>query len=222
MKEQKEIFFEFISSVAEKIVTLLFLIVIFYLINSISIIKAERQEFIRCLERADLAIRQGLTDLQSINNLEKDDFSFLSQGNFLEEFSKVSSGSRLRENISGCFGSDYATKYQLLNGEKNGFGRDYGKCMIAADGTLYAYKQVNYAFQHGVSFDDEQHTVGWLAVDVNGEKGPNTWGRDVFLFDIATNKGLVYAGSFSSDSCNINNSGYECTYKVLKDGTMYY
>ena len=51
-------------------------------------------------------------------------------------------------------------------------------------------------------------------VDVNGDKKPNTLGRDVFAF-ILTSNGLVPAG-LNNNSANCKTTGYDCTAKLVK------
>lgn len=63
--------------------------------------------------------------------------------------------------------------------------------------------------------------VFWI--DTNGDKNPNTIGRDIFAF-VLTKKGLVPAG-IDSDDCTTNktiHSGATCTAKVLAEGKIDY
>ena len=60
-------------------------------------------------------------------------------------------------------------------------------------------------------------------VDANGNKNPNTIGRDIFAF-ILTNKGLVPAG-INSDDCRTSNGKFQgatCTAEVLMKGKIDY
>jgi prepilin-type N-terminal cleavage/methylation domain-containing protein len=68
-----------------------------------------------------------------------------------------------------------------------------------------------------------------IRVDINGQKGPNTYGRDIFLFNYR-----VYRGDFaphclttesrtsllgdSASRCNKNQSGLCCSTLIMKDG----
>ena len=65
--------------------------------------------------------------------------------------------------------------------------------------------------------------VFWI--DANGDKKPNTIGRDIFAF-VLTNKGLVPAGIDSDNPC-VNDSlgswaGVTCTAKVMQEGKIDY
>lgn len=65
-----------------------------------------------------------------------------------------------------------------------------------------------------------------FAVDLNGDKGPNQIGRDVFMF-VLTESGLVPAGKDNSSArCYTGASGayagFDCAAKVLKTGSVQY
>ena len=66
------------------------------------------------------------------------------------------------------------------------------------------------------------------AVDVNGKKGPNTMGRDIFYLYYENGKikpagdGNKRIGLFGKDDCNKNDLGFGCAYKVLKEGKINY
>ena len=63
----------------------------------------------------------------------------------------------------------------------------------------------------------------FLIIDINGEKGPNTYGRDVFWFYI-TNSGFIPRVD-ASDTCpgtSNGNWGKGCASKVLSEGAMNY
>lgn len=74
----------------------------------------------------------------------------------------------------------------------------------------------------GVNYNKSAY-VFW--VDANGDKRPNTVGRDIFAF-VLTNKGLIPAGTYSNDYCNPQSttqfSGTTCTAKVLAEGKIDY
>ena len=62
-----------------------------------------------------------------------------------------------------------------------------------------------------------------IYIDINGRKGPNVWGRDMFLANIDTKKGkFVWTGSSASRSFLIDACGgdyaYYCGALIWKDG----
>ena len=68
------------------------------------------------------------------------------------------------------------------------------------------------------------HFMGFLVyIDINGKKGPNVWGRDVFMADIDTQKGkFVWHGYSISRSSLLDACGgdfaYYCGTLIWKDG----
>ncbi len=59
-------------------------------------------------------------------------------------------------------------------------------------------------------------------VDINGDKKPNTFGRDVFIFTL-TEKALLPAGYFNdSVHCKTTSTGLDCAAKVLKENAVKY
>ena len=57
-------------------------------------------------------------------------------------------------------------------------------------------------------------------VDVNGSKGPNTYGQDVFNFTLHEN-GLKPAGIDDPNYC-LNGGGEGCAARVLREGAIKY
>jgi len=63
-------------------------------------------------------------------------------------------------------------------------------------------------------------------VDINGNKGPNTLGKDIFSFSLDKNGLRPFGIGNDSQNCsrsiNGNTSGYGCAYKVLKEEAINY
>jgi len=66
------------------------------------------------------------------------------------------------------------------------------------------------------------NTCGTIGIDLNGDKGPNKLGRDVFAFWI-TKTGIYPMGSYNDgyNDCNTAADGNGCAYKVLTQGMTY-
>lgn len=121
--------------------------------------------------------------------------------------------------------------YRFLNGSpeaKGLYGSPlfvYSYPLLLRDGSIvgltfsYASGQTYY----GVPF----HFV----VDVNGLKGPNQLGRDVFFLYMDNNSGKIlpytnetfHYGQFDKrNTCDTNKEGYSCAYRVITEGKMNY
>lgn len=98
--------------------------------------------------------------------------------------------------------------------------RTYGS-MLLADGSLMQI--VNSQHNCGTSYGSGPlvNTCGYIYIDINGAKGPNTVGKDFFLFWI-TKKGIYPAGIYESPSYSCDGTTYAtsmgCTATVLAGG----
>ena len=99
--------------------------------------------------------------------------------------------------------------------------------IVTSDGMSWAY--------FGSGRTDPLEARGRFVVDVNGLKGPNRYGRDIFVFDVfPSSLGIKPDGSYSGDGvtpiptsdvdskCNTSGIGEYCTAKVLSEGAMNY
>jgi len=62
-----------------------------------------------------------------------------------------------------------------------------------------------------------------IVVDLNASKGPNTYGKDVFWFDLDPDKGLMPNGYASStttvnNNCKTGAGASYCATKIMRDG----
>ena len=77
----------------------------------------------------------------------------------------------------------------------------------------------------GVNSD---YDIFFFYVDVNGDKKPNTLGRDVFQFVVTKEKGTLIPAGSGNDSakCSVDDkskeAGIDCAAKVLSEGKISY
>ena len=213
-------------TLAEVLITLVIIGIVAALTIPTAINNYRKQEYVAGLKKAYSVLSQSLYKMGQNKGYPIGDYSFLKDINFINEFSKVVSVVTKDNSISGCFGEDYETKYTTLDKSQNGLGdNNSSQCCITADGMIYGYRSTsvsNVSLQHGLSAQDASNTFAWIAVDVNGEKGPNVWGRDLFLFDVTATKGILPAGNESSANCKMSSTGFVCTAKVLKENAINY
>ena len=94
----------------------------------------------------------------------------------------------------------------------------------------------NYGFYKGLSSSDGLATYyGYLYVDLNGPKNPNTFGRDIFMFNLY-NTGVVMpygtctegadkcwrTATNSIYKCDTSSRGMTCAARVLEEDAMNY
>ncbi len=85
---------------------------------------------------------------------------------------------------------------------------------MTADGIMYSIS----ASSGDASVEDNT-----IFIDINGGKGPNVHGKDVFMFTRDKNKGILplcYTNTEESidNSCSKNGYGYCCAQKIMQDG----
>ena len=135
------------------------------------------------------------------------------------------------ENISPKL-NDNMDYYKMANGiytfthacTKYNAGRIF---FSTADGMTYFVYMNNWVNKYDengnlISQDAVYNSEQWVYVDVNGTKPPNTFGKDVFMFNIDFNNGVVRPNSYRSSQATIDNacktSGMACTSKIMREG----
>ena len=144
--------------------------------------------------------------------------------------------------------TNYQTYYLDGSETPSYYGFSSGNTIYLADGSmiiLYTF----YSQDHSNNINNQMKgRVGIFNIDINGNKGPNKWGRDIFYFQLGDN-GLVYPyGShatseydstngdpekyhWSSSNCrsmsaccppDINGTYTGCAARVLEEGKMNY
>ena len=123
---------------------------------------------------------------------------------------------------SGCISQG---NFKLIGGSIDGANYDTASNvfkLVLSDGTQVIFNGGS-KWCNGYN-NGENGTIdacSFILVDVNGEKKPNTIGKDVHAFAIKEN-GLYPTGCDIDDLCSKNYSGFACTCKVLYDGKIYY
>ena len=118
-------------------------------------------------------------------------------------------------------------------------GKESGKGLYGAPLFIYGYPFVlNDGTIVAIHFMSKSGQVYWgtpvlsFVVDVNGVKGPNKLGRDVFFLymnkDMSgkilpyTNEIFLSTGTDHRDTCDKDKAGYSCAYRVITEGKMNY
>ena len=124
---------------------------------------------------------------------------------------------------SGCF----EQKFARLNGSD--FSDDWntidGKKLILSDGTqLMIGGSSAYSISPTCSLTvlgETKNVCIAFYVDVNGNKNPNRWGRDLFAF-VLTPDGFYPSGYEKVTECSSSMNGWDCAGKVLRENAMHY
>lgn len=120
--------------------------------------------------------------------------------------------------VQGVCWHTNAVDWYMLNGNVTGVGSSLGPGFILNNGMLVSIPTF-YPNCNGDSAGMgvvNNNGCGWIIVDVNGFKNPNTIGKDIFYFQVLIDKiepmGGINSNSFAIDCTN---SGLGCTAKYF-------
>lgn len=132
----------------------------------------------------------------------------------------------------GCFAPEVV--FKLLTGQndpyKDGTYDISGQpALTLADGTNLMYEIDNASCANQIGNSPAlQAECGQIYVDVNGDKGPNEWGRDAFIVYL-TKFGIIPFGTADETSHTFANmcqdtskEGYSCSGWIIYNGNMDY
>ena len=121
--------------------------------------------------------------------------------------------------LSGATGRNY---WQYYDGQIG----DSAFIFVLKNGVAINIDVVSYTNFSKVGLPEEFGANSFIVfdVDVNGIKGPNMWGKDVFGFAISPNndKLVPFGSGNNSANCQKNKSGMDCTFKVLQEKAINY
>ena len=146
---------------------------------------------------------------EAVYNLYKENLNISKDcGSGTECFEKMTSGNTFYRYLKGT--NYYHSK----------FASSDSFAVILADGAQVLF--VNNRTDCSRNEYSTNNICNEIWVDINGEKKPNQWGRDMFIFALKEN-GLFPAGcDGDSSDCTKNGNGWSCACKVIKDNAMNY
>ena len=96
--------------------------------------------------------------------------------------------------------------------------------LIMSDGTQLMLGGASWDFSEtceASALGNTQNICQSFFVDVNGNKAPNQWGRDIFAF-VLTPNGMLPAGYENVTNCSKTKAGYDCAARVLRENAINY
>jgi len=125
--------------------------------------------------------------------------------------------------ITTCDDRSCSTGYvKRLNGDPDTY--NFINNLVLNDGTILSVFQLDkadctaiYSLGHGV--------CGWMLVNINGKKGPNQWGKDIYGIWVMDNKIIPWGANpngtvsvsapYRESTCTTSDTGYGCGAKYL-------
>lgn len=146
-----------------------------------------------------------------------------------EELQEVTENSAL---ISKAYFEPYITGVKRYTGKNHIYIYNLDKSSIYSQYMAYPHYQAPWCVPKGYCYWIRRHGGNYttLYIDLNGIKGPNTIGKDFFVFDLSgtyvPGKGIFsiglpkpkYDDSLCSKTSTSSNNGKGCAGKIMRDG----
>ena len=146
-----------------------------------------RKNWISGIKKSYTVMAEGLKQAEALNGKA----STWGEENFIEN---LMSGFKV---MKECNGTSCLPNEQFLNGEAFSVGDGTVKSFVLADGSSVVATMLSSECDQSVG--SLEGICGTLYVDVDGEKGPNTMGKDFFGFYV-TQTGVIPYGSSKIDT----------------------
>ena len=105
-----------------------------------------------------------------------------------------------------------------LNGSEAGLGVTDSRAFFKTNDDIF------FMFTDNTR-DSESNLVPWqyIYVDINGSKAPNTFGKDLFVFERVAGKGILPFGynlstNTINSNCRLSSGGTYCARKIMSEG----
>lgn len=219
-------------TLAEVLITLVIIGVIAAMTIPTLINNTQKQEFVSGLKKAYSTLNQSLIKIAELHDASPGDYSFAKTNGYGlgNDFPKVANVTK-KYNRSDEIMSGYTYTTLKRDDVTPGVSSGY-PAFITADGQIFVFqKTFGPSGREGISNEDKNNSSHIIYVDVNGLKKPNKMGRDLFVFYLIDDKGIIPAGAESYATSVVGPGpacddlavyGTTCTGRVLKENAMNY
>ena len=210
-------------TLAEVLITLVIIGIVAALTIPTAINNYRKQEYVSGLKKAYSTLAQVTTQIIAEHGAQ---INWVTSTNDIYNLykSKLVNVKECGSN-SGCF----EQTRRLLNGGILSDGWDtltMHRKLIMSDGTQLMLGGASHDFSRtcesaGLGIFGCHNICQTFFVDVNGNKGPNQWGMDLFTL-VLTRDGFLPAGYENVANCSRTGSGYDCAARVLRENAINY
>lgn len=183
--------------------------------------ETKKHEYVSALRKANSTLSQAIVKVKTENGPMGFGAAWRDGGEFWKAFTRTLNVIKIcQSDETGCFTEDTVKKLDGSDGESYN-GKGYG--VRTADGMSYQYTVgADSAADLGLTAENAAGVMGSFVVDVNGTKGPNKIGEDIYFFALVRGEGIVPAGNGSVADCCYGQAGMTCAAKVLSEGQIKY
>ena len=212
-------------TLAEVLITLVIIGVIGALTVPALIQNTQKQEYVSALKKTYSTLSQVTNQIIAEKGTPRADAGgwAVSGAEIQQEYNKRLNNAKVCSNgKKRCIIKNGTRYYKYLNG--NSYTDDFaGDALILANGAQLVFGWISQSCGNvNWGGSGSYYTCALILADTNGAKGPNTFGRDVFMLALKEN-GLYPAGcDLTWKTCIDNGSGFGCACKVLTDDAMNY
>ena len=210
-------------TLAEVLITLVIIGVIAALTVPTLMNKTNNQEFVAKLKKTYSTFAQATNLIISNEGLPKDNWATSDEAVY-QQYKKYLNNVKECAGGTGCM-NQLTDTYRYKNLQGNNISTNWNKQtsnrrFIVGDGVQVMIYGSNAACSlSSNNWADNYCSLIW--VDLNGEKKPNTFGRDVFMFALKGDGKLIPGGcDRKEDVCLTVNE--KCACKVIREGAMNY
>lgn len=208
-------------TLAETIITMAILGVIAALTIPGLTMSMQKSEHVSGMKKAYSTLSQAISKMNFENDIANYTKFWLTDDEFWKTFLKQLRTMDVCANgQQGCFTDE---PIKTLNGTNLGTYNGKNYTVRTVDGYSYQYTPGNVqASTYGIEEKDAQKALGLFLVDVNGNRRPNTLGRDMYYFIYVEEKGIIPAGFYNHSDCQKDGNGYTCAGRLMKEIKMKY
>ena len=185
--------------------------------------KTQKQEYVSALKKTYSTLSQATNQIIAEHGSPKADKNgetwLKDYDSFYNMYKKYLNNAKECGSSDECYNQDGFKHLVSGNLDTSWHQTNILRKLILSDGTQVLFEYNSKDCSHYWSKDNE--VCGTIAVDVNGEKKPNIWGRDAFVFVLKKDGLYPYGCKNIGDNC-FNGDGWTCTCQVLKEGAMNY
>ena len=165
-------------TLAEVLITLVIIGVIAAATIPTLINKTQKQETVAGVKKAYSTLQSAVHKIALEKGYPQGDYSFITDANsFFDDFAKTVHAIKRCNGLDGCI----PLSVKALHGRADGIA-NYTNAVITSDGFVYTFATSVSPRYSGIPDEDNGNLIGIFWVDVNGHKGPQTFGKDLFFF----------------------------------------
>lgn len=215
-------------TLAEVLITLVVIGIVAALSIPALLQNTQKAEFVAAMKKSIADFNQAATLIKIDNAGSLIDGIGTTDNTFMQTFcSKISCVRQCLTGSTECFTNNWKTLHGSTGWVSAG---GYPSAILNNGSTVYFTNSSPTCTSTSYTTNGEASLCGWFMVDVNGFKGPNIAGRDIFVLALTKNgvvpNEVTNAGKDYMSRCDptqsLTRNGNYCATRIMKEGGMNY